>query len=579
MKISSGIFYLLLTWALLSIGAPKVFAQDQNPPAKTGQLHGNFQLLWQQYNEDSLIGATVPPAKTALNAFGNFTYTYGNFTAGMRFESYLDAIQGYSVGARFKGTGIGNRFAQYKNDGLDITVGNFYEQFGSGLTLRTYWEPNLGIDNALDGARVVFTPIQGATIKAIYGHQRLAFDSRLINSESIIRGLDGEIHLNDLFGSLKKLSSDTAVSNFSQSKLKVILGGSFVSKFEEGGIREVDTLLLAYPQNIGTSALRANVIYGPFSFLAEYATKVNDPSKDNGYIWKEGEAIFLNASYSRKRLGINLAAKNVDNFSFRSNRDLTLFDVPINFNPALTKQHTYNLAATLYPYATPLAGEVSYSAEVFYTFKKDSPLGGKYGTQLSLNFAAANSVDKTVLEGVDGLVYGYQRRSLSFGDEKYIRDFNVEVKKKFSKKFSAAATYYYLEFNTQVTPVTPDYKGLLFADIQVLEFNYKSSSKSNWHLELQALQTKQDKGDWATAILEYTYSPHWTIAIIDQYNYGNADVEKRIHYLFGTVGYINGPTRISVGYGRRREGVFCIGGICRAVPATNGFEISITSTF
>jgi hypothetical protein len=34
-----------------------------------------------------------------------------------------------------------------------------------------------------------------------------------------------------------------------------------------------------------------------------------------------------------------------------------------------------------------------------------------------------------------------------------------------------------------------------------------------------------------------------------------------------------------LGYGKRREGVFCIGGVCRAVPATNGFEISITSSF
>ena len=367
---------LIICVSLLTINRLIAQSENENKPIQ-GQLHGNFQLLWQQYTEDSLIGAIVPAAKTGLNAFGNFTYTYGKFSAGVRFESYVDAIQGYSVGGRFKGTGIGHRFARYNNEGLDITVGNFYEQFGSGLSFRTYWEPNLGIDNAMDGARVIYTPFQGATVKAIYGYQRFAFDSRLINSESLLRGIDGEIHLNDLAGSLKKIrmKSDSAASRFSEAKTKVILGGSFVSKFQQGGNFVIDSLLLSYPENIGVAAGRINILRGPFSLFAEYANKVNDPSKDNNYIYKTGEAIFVNASYSRKGLGINVAAKNVDNMSFRSERDATLFDLPVNYNPAITKQHTYNLAATLYPYATPIAGESSFMAEVFYNLPKNTKIG------------------------------------------------------------------------------------------------------------------------------------------------------------------------------------------------------------
>jgi hypothetical protein len=36
---------------------------------------------------------------------------------------------------------------------------------------------------------------------------------------------------------------------------------------------------------------------------------------------------------------------------------------------------------------------------------------------------------------------------------------------------------------------------------------------------------------------------------------------------------------LSVGYGKRREGIFCIGGVCRAVPASNGFEVNFTTSF
>lgn len=558
---------LLLLCPFLSL------AQDSTKTKKPeGQLHGNFQILWQQYNKDSLIGAVVPAPKSAMNAFGNFIYTYGNFSAGVRFESYQDAILGYSPTGRFKGTGIGNRYVQYNNKGLDITVGNFYEQFGSGLVLRSYWEPNLGIDNAMDGVRVLFTPTAGIQLKAIYGHQRLAFNSRLENSESLVRGLDAEISLNDV------------VKKWNDSKTRILIGGSFVSRYQQAGLLEKPvtdstTAPFQLPANVAAGGGRIQINHGPFALTGEYIQKINDPSADNNYLYRTGRAILVNATYSVKGLGINVGAKSVDDMSFRSDRDLKLFDVPISYVPAITKQHTYNLAATLYPYATPFTGEASYMAEIFYTFKKDTPLGGKYGTFVSANFAAANSLDTTRLVGSEALERGYRINSLGFGPTKYVRDFNVEVKKKISKSLSLAFTYFYFEFNTKVTPVTNDFKGIVYANIQVAEVNYKFNSKNNLHVELQAMQTQQDKGDWATIVAEYTRSPHWTIGVINQYNYGNPVEEKKLNYLFGTVGYINGANRITVGYGRRRAGVFCIGGVCRAVPATNGLEVTITSSF
>jgi len=560
----------ILLFVLSLLLSDLALSQSEPPPPAAplqGQLRGNFQMIWQQYNRDSLIGATVPAPKTALNAYGNFNYTYGNFSAGVRFESYMDAILGYSAQNRYKGTGIGFRYAQYKNDQFDITVGNFYEQFGMGLTLRSYWEPFLGIDNALDGVRIIASPLKGINLKVIYGEQRLAFESKLINADAIIRGMDGEINLNELIPAL------------AENKTKISLGGSFVSRYQAGGILEKDSLLLELPQNVASYAGRLQVSRGAFRFVGEYSEKINDPSADNNYIFKQGRAIFLTANYSKKGFGVNAAAKTIDNMSFRADRNLKLFDVPINYMPAITRQHSYNLAATLYPYATPFTGEASIMGELFYNFKKESLLGGKYGTQISLNIAAANGLDTTRLAGNEGTLNGYRLNSVGFGPVKFVRDFNIEVKKKISKKLSGAFTYFYLEFNTTVTPVTNDFKGILFADIQVLELNYKFNSKNNLHLEFQAMQTQQDKGDWATVVAEYTYSPHWTFAVIDQYNYGNDNPDKRIHYLFGTVGYINGGNRLALGYGKRREGVFCIGGVCRAVPATNGFEVTLTSSF
>jgi hypothetical protein len=556
-------------FAFLLLFAVRGFSQDNSANNEKqepkGTLTGNFMVLFQQYNKDSLIGAQVPDAKAALNSFGNFTYTYGKFSAGVRFESYQNAILGYPN--RFKGSGIGNRYARYNDDFIDITVGNFYEQFGTGMALRTYWEPNLGIDNALDGARIILRPYKGVTLKGIYGMQRFDFDSRIVNGTGLVRGADAEVVVNDLLDGVAELP------------VKITLGGSFVSKYQPGTTIEKDSLLLQLPNNVSLVGGRLGLMYKNFQISGEIVQKINDPNADNGYIYKKGTGMFVNATYSEKGFGVNLNAKFIDNMAFRSEREALLFDVPINFLPAITKQHTYNLAATLYPYATVLNGESGISGEVFYNFKKGSELGGKYGTYVSLNVAAVNSMDTTALTGQEGIIHGYKTNSPLFGNQKYVRDVNLEIRKKIDSKLSLVYAHYYFEFNTLTTPVTNDYKGIVYAHVDVIDVQYKIKPKHFIRAELQSLVTEQDKGNWATALVEYTFSPHWTVAVMDQYNYGNSDSSKRVHYLYGTVGYNKGGTRIALGYGKRRAGIFCIGGVCRAVPASNGLELSITSSF
>jgi len=544
-------------------------ASAQLTESNEGTVTGNVQMLWQSYSEDPVIGAIVPPEKTGFNAYGNLIYTQGGFSAGMRYESYLSAVLGFP--GRFKGSGIGYRYARYADPTgkVDFTIGNFYEQFGSGIVLRSYEERALGIDNALDGIRLILRPTNGLKIKALYGKQRLDFDSRLINGPGTVRAVDGALDVNAFLESKGGLDWKT----------KITLGANFVSKFQSGGTITKDTLILTLPENIGAWSYRLDALRGGWSAGIEYAGKINDPNADNGYTYRDGQAILLNLGYTQRGLGVSFSAKTVDNMSFRSDRDVLLFDLPINYIPAITQQHTYNLAATLYPYATVISGESSASAEIFYSIPKGTKLGGKYGTKLSANFAAANDLDTTQLSGVDGLVYGYERNSWGFGPTKFVRDFNVQISRKESKNFKWKYTFYNLEFNTLATPVTTTFKGIVYADIHVLETQVKTRKRESLRTEFQALLTEQDKGDWATVLAEYTWSPHWFASILDQYNFGNPDPAARVHYLYGAVGRIDGPHRLSIGYGKRREGIFCIGGVCRAVPASNGFEINFSSSF
>ena len=133
----------------------------------SGKINGNFDLSLQTYNEDESIGALAADEVMLNNAYLNLLYTKGKFTVGVRYESYLNALKDFDP--RYNGNGIPYRFAQYNNDGLDIIAGSFYEQFGSGLILRSYEEKALGIDNAMDGIRLRYRLIKGLNLKTFIG--------------------------------------------------------------------------------------------------------------------------------------------------------------------------------------------------------------------------------------------------------------------------------------------------------------------------------------------------------------------------------------------------------------------------
>lgn len=526
--------------------------QAQEQPASTPfEVHGNFQLDAQYYNPDSTIGAPPVPEKVLMNGFGNINLTKGRFSAGLRYENYSNVLLGFDP--RYQGSGIPYRYIQYKHDGLDITLGNYYEQFGSGMIFRSYEERQLGVDNAMEGARIKYSPVPGVYIKGIIGWQRTFFS----RSEGIVRGADGELAINEAF---KKLA---------EKKTKVIIGGSFVSKYQD----DQDPIYIL-PENVAAGAGRINIIHGGFNFFGEYAYKINDPQATNNYIYKNGEGVFVSASYSQKGLGVILSAKRIDNMDFRSDRNAVGNNLNVNFLPPLTKQHTYQLAATLYPYGVQPNGEMALQAEVTYNIKRGSKLGGKYGTSLTVNYSAVNGLDTTTLN--NGL--GYESDYLSTKGQVYFRDFNVELKRKLSKSLKLNLNYLNLVYNKDVIQGLSGY-GTIYANIGIIDILYKVATKHSLRLELQHLWTNQDEGDWAMALLEYNFAPHFFVAVMDQYNYSNPVDKKQLHYPIVSTGYTKDATRFMVTYGRQRAGIFCVGGVCRNVPASNGVALSITTSF
>lgn len=521
------------------------------------EIHGNFQIDAQYYLVDSVIGAPVVPEKVLTNGFANLIFSKGNFNAGIRYESYLNPLLGFD--SRYKGSGITYRYATYTVNDLEVTVGNFYDQFGSGLIFRSYEERGLGIDNAMDGIRLKYNPWNGIYLKGFIGEQRSFFSK----GPGIVRGFDGEISLMD------------AITKLQSSKTRITVGGSVVSKFQSD-----NDPLYKIPENVLSFATRLNLTRGNFTFYAEHAYKYNDPSLVNATpespigIYKEGQALYMNGAYSQKGLGISLSTKYIDNMSFRSDRNATGNNLNLSYLPALTKQQTYRLA-TLYPYATQPNGEVGFQGEIFYHFKPNSVMGGKEGTYIAINYSRATGLDTTSLNNE----LGYKSKFFNPSGRKYFEEVNIEVQKKLNKNLKLILSYIYTLYDKGIIQGLGENYGIIYSHIGIAEIQYKISKSHSVRIELQHLYTKQDHQSWAMALAEYSISPHWFFAAFDEYNYGNNRSEDRIHYPNISMGYTKGANRITWGYGKQREGLLCVGGVCRFVPASNGFSISVTSSF
>ncbi|MAW21166.1 MAG: hypothetical protein CMD16_02075 [Flavobacteriales bacterium] len=536
------------------------FSQELN----LGEVHGDFNLNLQSYQEDKLIGAKAADEIILNNAYLNLNYLKGNFATGIRYESYLNALADYDPD--FKGNGIPYMYATYNIDGLEVTAGNYYEQLGSGLIFRSYEEKGLGIDNAMDGVRVKYSPLKGIYLKSFIGKSRTYFTY----ADGIFRGADGELNINDVFN-LK-------------SKTKAIIGGSFISRYQKR-----ENVMFKIPQNVAAYASRLNIIRGNWSYYSEFAYKLNDPanllnkSKMN---YAPGSALTNNISFSKKGFGLSAEIHRIDNMTFKSDRDRNGKAYIINYIPTLSKPHSYALLA-MYPYATQSDGEIAIQVDLFLKFKKGSMLGGKYGTKLDLNYSRMNALSGDYGKSFLNDEVDYTPIPLCFAQERYFQDMNLEINKKINKKIKTTCIIANQTYNKDFIEGKPtgDY-GVINSTILVADISYKIKNGHSIRTELQRLGSiqlesakKLAEGDWSMGLLEYTISPNWFFQIQDMYNWGNEDVNKQLHYVNINAGFMKGANRFEVGYGKKREGIFCVGGVCKTVPSSNGFNLSITSSF
>ena len=536
----------------LCIGSTAAYAQqDDDKITFTGSIQSDILIP----EDDKKIGTEETSDWGLTNTYVDLKAQSKYAEAGLRFEYLEHPLPGFEKD--FKGWGVPHFYVTARNNkNFEATFGTFYEQFGSGFILRTYEEMALGIDNSLLGARAVYRPFKGVQIKALSGRQRRFWNF----NESWVSGADIEIGLEEWLKSLQ------------QKNIYLTLGASFVNKHEDKEDIFVDKLhKLNVPNNVNAFDVRARLQKGGLNILAEYAQKTQDPSYDNGYIYRKGNVAMLSTSYSKKGFSILAQAKRSDNMSFRSRRSMNLTSSFINHLPAFTLDHTYALAA-LYPYATQPDGEWAYQGELSYKFKPRTLIGGRYGMKVKVNYSYVNAIQKDIKDGGGMATDGYSSSFFKWGDEMYYQDLNIQIEKKFSKSFVLNLMAMNQFYNKSVVEGEG---GMIHSNIFVADGKYKFNNKFTLRGEAQYLKTDDDQGDWAYGLLELSVLPNWMFTLSDMYNVGETD----IHYYQGYVTFNTGAHRLQLGYGRTRAGYNCSGGVCRYVPASKGVTLSYNYNF
>ncbi len=294
-------------------------------------LTSSYESYSAYYVDDSKTGDFSYDDRFRSNNYLNFksrTGKYWNFE--LQIESYLPtSLLNYSP--NFKDTGISTFKVEYNKKDLNILFGNFYEQFGSGMILRSWEDRSLGINNSLRGLNVKYRLNDEINFTTLVGNQKKGFKY----SKGFIVGFDSEFD----------------ISKFLKNNSTILLGLSYVGRNDQ------KTKSDYYDEM--TNLFSARIDYSSSFFYSnlELVNKSKNPiiifgSVSDTFI-KEGSSILLNSGFYKDGLGLDFTFRRLENMSLFSEREAygNIYNESIvNYLPALTKQHDYSLA-NLYVYA------------------------------------------------------------------------------------------------------------------------------------------------------------------------------------------------------------------------------------
>lgn len=556
-------FSFLLSFAFFAHAQVNIpgLTGEQNQQEEKGQFSGNFQTNNQFYVKDSAIGANTTQYDRELSstdAWLFLNYKIKGFNFSLRYDLFNNTPL-FDPFIAYTGSGIGYWQVSKDFEKLNITVGNFYDQFGTGMVFRAYEDRNIGIDFAILGARVIYTPTENTRIKAFTGQQKFRFDRRtpIIKGVNVEHRIDINEHLNTEPGAslVNRTIDQTTMNNIAATINSYPLEQRFDPTYNVFVYNAYNTLN-----------------YKRFTLYLEYAHKTAEAvmGRDLRMTKSGGNIYYTSLSYSARGIGINAQYKRIETFPFRTSPlEVSAFpsnQALVNYLPSLTRQNTYRLLAR-YNAVVQELGENAGQLEI--TMKPNKK------TQVNLNGSLV-----TRLNGVSTKGFTYDSTTRLFS-EVY-----VDVVHKFSSKLKVMGGVQFIGYNQTVFELKPN-APYVNAFTPFGEITYRFSNTRSMRIEAQYLATEQDLGNLVNALVEFNVAPHWSFSVSDMVNTKPGALNepapgnefKFIHYYNFFGAYTYKTTRITAAWLKQVAGVNCTGGVCRVEPAFSGARVTLSTNF
>jgi hypothetical protein len=554
--------------SLLVLCLPAALFAQENKSEDKGTLTGSLILSHQMYDRDDAIGANTlvyKTTKSSTDAWLYLDYKIKGYRFAMRYDVFnntplLNPQDAYTA------NGIGYWQAAKQIDKLDITVGYFYDQFGSGIIYRSYEVRPLGLDFATQGLRLEYKFNENTKLKGFTGMPKGDIGNRFGVNPQVLKGINLEHRQ-----SAGKFGEFDLGASFLNRTLDRATMGALVEE-----INSYDTSQRFFPKyNVYAWNAYAAWNWRNFRLGAEYNRKSAEAYRNlRGTLDSaNGQVLLCNLEYSAAgfgknaggSLGLNLQYRHIDKYSLRyspfQNVQQPLYGF-ITYLPSLTRQNAYRLLARYQAPAQDL-GENGIQGELVFT--------PKFGTTFNVNVSNVRSLASN----------GDSGRVIRLYEEFYL-DWQQTwgKKKKIQTKLGIQTVYY----NQARYEQEPEYE-----PVQTLtpfgEITVKLKKKRSVRFEWQYLYTDKDQGSFLNTMLEFNVSPYWNISVGDMVNtqphrYANMIIENRvIHYPTVFTSYTVKNSVFTFAYLKQQAGVNCAGGICRVEPAFSGFRFTASTNF
>lgn len=539
--------------------------QAQKNGDDKGVFSGNLLMNNQYYMRDNKIGANTKVYQTASNSVDAWlllNYRIKGYQFSVRYDLFnntplLNPQDAYS------NHGIGFWQVQKKVDELDITVGSFYDQFGSGVLFRAYDQKGIGVDYAVQGLRLMYDLHPNWRIKAFSGQQKGNINNRFGYAPQIMTGgnIEGRIGLgeNEKFGSL-----DVGASVMSRLLDKTTIDELVAEINNYPNNQKFYPKYNAYGFNAYFTWSIGNLVW---NIEANYKTPEAQRNLSNQLINAEGKVLYSALSWGKSNIGkrksaigINAQFRHINKFSFRTSPNELLLNGMITYLPSLTRLNTYRLLAR-YNAPAQETGENGMQVEMDIRWSKK--------TQIQLNSSYVQSLKEN---GVNG-------QSI-----RLFREYYGEVLQTISKKAKLKLGFQSIAYNQARYEQEPEYEDV-FTYTPFAEYYITFPKGSSLRIEAQYLKTDKDQGSFANLMVEYFFNNEFSVAVGDMVNtephrYKNMIIADEIlHYPTVFASYNHKSSIFTLAYLKQQQGVNCSGGVCRVEPAFSGVRLTVSTNF